>query len=142
MAVSFEDVDLMRRGRESKAQELAGRQLDEMLNSMQQQTQIEQQQVSQEGEDKLTQDAMMILEHLDDPKEIEKLDPRMQEKIYEILNGNIPDDHPELQQGNPDQQLPMDNSDGEQQLPESNPNEEQQEVIPTGDEQPSQVFQR
>jgi len=131
MAVSFEDVDLMRRGRESKAQELAGRQLDEMLNSMQQQTQVEQQQVAQDGDDKLTQDAMLILEHLDDPREIEKLDPRMQEKIYEILNGNVPDDHPELQQGNPGQQLP-----------ESNPNEEQQEVASDGDEQASQVFQR
>ena len=130
MAIDFNTIDKIHRGEQAevddKASSVAERKLDEMINSMHEQTNAEhaqavgqpQQQQGAVPDDELTAQAKQVLETMKDPSELEQLPPELQQRVQELLHQEIPDDHPDLQNQDVD------------------PNGEQGEVAPDGDEQP------
>ena len=129
MAIDFNTIDKIHRGEQAevddKASSVAERKLDEMINSMHEQTNAEHAQAvgqpQQQGAvptDELTAQAKQVLDTMKDPSELEQLPPELQQRVQELLHQEISDDHPDLQNQDVD------------------PNGEQGEVAPDGDEQP------
>lgn len=107
MAVTFNDVNMIRKGQEATANEVATRNLDAMINDLEANTNAEHaqevgnNQQQQSGDDQLTQQALQVLETLEDPNDIDNLPPELQQKVIELLNSEVPDEHPDLQQQQP-----------------------------------------
>lgn len=114
MAVSYDEVEERSLGRESKIASLADSKID---NDLSEQEAIVDTEIAQQGadtDDKLTQDALAVIEQMDiiqdqggDPMEAySQLPPVLQNKVSEILNGQQQQE-PQQQQESQQQQEPQ-----------------------------------
>jgi len=113
MAVSYDDVEERRLGREAKIANLAENKLENSFAEQERQLTAEEQMLGEKEDAAMTEDAMAFIDQMDkidsqggDPMQVlQQLPPAMQERVIELLNAE--EDQQQPQQGQQFQPMPQ-----------------------------------
>jgi len=133
--LTMNDIRTYQRGQKAKAEDLANNKINQLIGQEESQANAMEQQVNQQTERSLEEDANTVLQELhkakDPQAEFEQLPPILQKKVMELMNGGNQqqtEQQPQTEQSNDGYtRQPMGDGDGDNDsLPDTQPESPEQ----------------